>query len=325
MDRAVLDAALERTPLGEDGRSGATLDRVVLADGSTVVVKRYDPDRDLVMRMLGDERGREVAVFESGLLHALPPLVHHAILDAWYDDDGLGVVVMRDLGAAVLGWHSRVSAMQSRTVFRAAAQLHATPLAADPGVLTPLREVLGVFEVPRLQRLAGAGLIDLALRGWAHWPEVAPGDVGDRVMALAHDTAPLVAACAQHPPALLHGDLSIVNLALESDRPGTVTLLDWGMTTVGPAEIDVGRLLAGCAHVMDGGLDELVRRYREVMGAAYDADAMRLGLLAGLVWLGWNKALDIVEHPTPHVRERERVNLGWWLHQAAAAFESGVA
>ena len=45
MDPALLDAALDRSPLGEDGRSGAHLERVRLADGRRVVVKRYDAAR----------------------------------------------------------------------------------------------------------------------------------------------------------------------------------------------------------------------------------------------------------------------------------------
>ena len=71
-------------------------------------------------------------------------------------------------------------------------------------------------------------------------------------------------------------------------------------------------------------LDDLVALQRDAAGPAYDEAALRLGLLAGLTWLGWNKALDIVEHPDPAVRERERVALTWWLHQAELAFETGL-
>ena len=71
-------------------------------------------------------------------------------------------------------------------------------------------------------------------------------------------------------------------------------------------------------------LDDLVALQREAAGPAYDEAALRLGLLAGITWLGWNKALDIVEHPDPAVRERERVALPWWLHQAELAFETGL-
>lgn len=323
MDPALLDAALDRSPLGEDGRSGAHLERVRLADGRRVVVKRYDPSSDLLMRMLGDGRGREIELFRSGVLDRLPPVVHHCILDGWYDADGLGVLVMRDLGESVLTWHDRVPLSQARTLFQAVAQLHGAFAGRAPVTPTPLGDLLGLFEVPVLRRFAGADLVDAALRGWGYWPDVAPGEVGDAVLALAHDLTPLVEVCAGLPATLLHGDLSTVNMAFEPDRPG-LTLIDWGMAAAGPAELDVGRLLAGCAHLFDGGLDDLLALHRESVGLAYDEQATRLGLLAGLVWLGWNKALDIVDHPDREVRERERTNLAWWLDQAGAALESGV-
>ena len=49
MDRALLQDAVERAPVNDDGRSGATLERVRLRDGSRVIVKRFDPSVDLVM------------------------------------------------------------------------------------------------------------------------------------------------------------------------------------------------------------------------------------------------------------------------------------
>ena len=115
MDRAVLDTALNRVPVNDDGRSGATLERVLLVDGSRVVVKRFDPTVDLVMRLSGDACGREVDFFRRGTLDRLPATVLHAVLDGWYDDEGRGVLVMRDLGDAVLSWRSIVSREQART------------------------------------------------------------------------------------------------------------------------------------------------------------------------------------------------------------------
>ena len=88
IDRAALDSATAQGTLGEDGRSGAALERMTLADGRPVVVKRYDPAADLVMRMIGDDHGREVEIFLSGVLDDLPPTVRHPILGAWYDDEG---------------------------------------------------------------------------------------------------------------------------------------------------------------------------------------------------------------------------------------------
>jgi hypothetical protein len=335
MDPAVLDTALDRVPVNDDGRSGATLERVLLADGSRVVVKRFDPSVDMVMRLSGDTRGREVEIVARGTLDRLPPTVRHPVLDGWYDDEGRGVLVMRDLGDAVLTWRSIVTIEQARTMFRALADLHAAYLDSPPDALTPLAAVQGLFEPRRIRPYAGVGLVDYALRGWEYWPDVAPGEVGERVLALAQDTTPLTTACLGLPTTFLHGDLATVNMAFEPDRPGCLTLIDWGLATAGPAELDIGRLLAGCAHLFGPvarpesasvveRLDGLVALQREVSGPAYDETALRLGLLAGLTWLGWNKALDIVEHPDPAVRERERVALPWWLRRAELAFETGL-
>jgi Phosphotransferase enzyme family len=335
MEHALLDEATERAPVNDDGRSGATLERVVLADGSRLVVKRLDPSMDLVMRLSGDTRGREVDFFASGLFDRLPPTVLHPVLDCWYDD-GCGVLVMRDLGTAVLSWRSIVTRRQAETMFGAVADLHATFLGSTPDGLTPLASVLSMFEPGRIGPYAGSDLVDCALRGWEYWPEVAPGEVGERVLALAQDTARLTAACPSFPTTLLHGDLATVNMAFEPDRPGCLTLIDWGLAAAGPAELDIGRLLAGCAHlfgpVASGAesmtittrLDDLVALHRRAAGPAYDEAAMLLGLLSGIVWLGWNKALDIVEHPDPAVRDRERAALPWWLRHAEQLFETGL-
>ena len=320
MDPAVLDSAVQRLPVNDDGRSGASLERVLLADGSRVVVKRYDPEQDLVMRMLGDPRGREVELWQSGFFDRLPPGIGHAILGGWFDDDGLGVLVMRDLGDAVLSWQDQVTPAQSRTIFSGLAALHAGFLDDAPGGLVPLSANLSVFQPSRIEPFAGNGLVDYALRGWELWPEVVPGEVGDRVLALALDMTPLERAWARFPTTVLHGDAATVNMAFE---PG-LTMIDWGLATAGPAEVDIGRLLAGCLHLFEESAEELLDVHRAAAGPSYDETATRLGLLTGLLWLGWNKSLDIVEHPDPLVRERERTNLAWWLRQAELAFETGL-
>ena len=57
----------ERQPLADsDGKSGATLERAVLANGRNVIVKKFEPEADIVMRMTGDTRGREVRCGRAG-------------------------------------------------------------------------------------------------------------------------------------------------------------------------------------------------------------------------------------------------------------------
>ncbi len=200
------------------------------------------------------------------------------------------------------------------------ADLHAAYRGRAEVLPTTLDDVVRIFEPDRIRPFAGNGLVDAALRGWEYFAEVAPDEVGQRVLALAMDGTPLVRAMEARPSTLLHGDASTVNLALE---PDAVTMFDWGVATIGPAEMDVARLLVGSAHILEVTFDEFVAIQREVAGADHDEVSLLLSLLGAVAWLGWNKALDIVEHPDEAVRERERQGLNWWLGQARLAFETG--
>ncbi len=307
----------ERHPVADsDGKSGATLERAALADGRSVVVKRFDPGADLVMRITGDERGREVAMWESGIFNSLPADVGHAVIGGWFDDDGLGVLVMRDLGDAVLTWQSRVTPDRCRAMLRSVASLHRAFHEQPPDGLTPLDAVLGIFEPARIRPYAHEELAGYALRGWEIWADLVTDDVGEQVLALAQDATPLSRALRKRPLTMIHGDLATVNMAFEADH---LTLIDWGIATAAPGAVDIGRFLAGCAHVLDVDPDAFVAMYREEAADLFDEKATRLGLLSGLVWLGWNKVLDIAEHPDEAVREREKAALPWWLDRAREA------
>jgi hypothetical protein len=312
-----LVAQAERHPLAEsDGKSGATLERAVLADGRSVVVKHFDPAADIVMRITGDERGREVEMWESGIFERLPADIGHAIIGGWFDDDGHGVLVMRDLGDAVYGWQTRVTSDRCRMMLRSIVSLHRAFHEQPPDGLAPLDKVVGLFEPARIRPYADEDLVGYALRGWEIWADLVTDDVGERVLALAQDSAPLARALQVRPLTMIHGDLATVNMAFEANH---LTLIDWGLAAAAPGAMDIGRFLAGCAHVLDVDMDTFVAMYREEAADVYDEKATRLGLLSGLVWLGWNKVLDIVEHPDEAVREREKAALPWWLDRAREA------
>ena len=318
VDASLLATALERAPFADnDGKSGATLERVVLADGGRVIVKRFDPADDLVMRITGDTRGREVEMFQRGTFDLLPAEVGHAVVGGWFEE-GHAVLVMRDLGDAPLGWSDRLDEAQCKSLLRGITALHRAFHERPPEGLTPLGSLVGLFEPDRIRPYAGEELVDYALRGWEHWAEIVPGELGERVLALAKDTSPLVAALEARPPTFVHGDLATVNLALEGDR---LVLIDWGMSSAAPGAVDIGRFLAGCAHMLNVSSDDFLGMYRGEAADVYDEKATRLGLLGGLVWLGWNKALDIAEHPDREVRDRERASLEWWLARAAEGLD----
>ena len=100
----------------------------------------------------------------------------------------------------------------------------------------------------------------------------------------ARHPTPLADALLNLPTTLIHGDLATVNVAFEPDR---VTLIDWGMPAAAPAAVDMARLLAGCASVIDATREQVIDDFRELAGSAHDETAMRLALLtsAGLAGL----------------------------------------
>jgi hypothetical protein len=44
-------------------------------------------------------------------------------------------------------------------------------------------------------------------------------------------------------------------------------------------------------------------------------------LISALVFLGWNKAIDILENPDPAIRVQERADLDWWIDRVRKALE----
>ena len=84
-----LDDSVERVPMiDHEGKSGALLERVTLADGRHLIVKRFSPRTDLLVAVLGDVVGREYVLWSRGILDLLPSEVGHAVVDGWGDDPG---------------------------------------------------------------------------------------------------------------------------------------------------------------------------------------------------------------------------------------------
>ena len=318
----LLDAVECVTLAGHEGKSGAGLERVRLADGRALVVKRFTRDTDLTLAVTGGTVGWEYVLWRSGALGRLPVHVRHAILDAWVEDDTT-VVVMRDLGDAVLDWARHLDARECTWMLERVAALHRAFLGDPPAGLVPLDRVLGLFAPARLRAARGdaTGLAALALRGWEMFDRCVPRDVADAVLGLLDDLGPLADALGRRPCTLAHGDLATVNMAFVGDD---LVLLDWSMPTVAPGAVDVARFVAGCSSVVAMEREELLAGYRRAAGSAYDDTAMRLALLSGLVWLGWNKALDVTENPDPAIRVRERADLDWWVREARTTLESGA-
>jgi hypothetical protein len=315
--------AVERVVIsGHEGKSGAGLERVRLADGRALIVKRIEPGSDFTVEATGGIPGREILLWRAGVLDRLPDGVGHALVDAWVEDDAT-VLVMRDLGDTMLTWNHRLDAGLALWVMQRTAALHRAYLGAAPPDVVPLQQALALFAPATVRPLAEQGieLMRLVLRGWELFEEEVPADVADSVFGLLDDVTPLRRALETGPVTMTHGDLATVNMAIEGD---TLVLIDWAMPTAAPGALDVARFIAGCSSVVDLSREDLLAAYRDAAGPAYDERCQRLALLGGTLWLGWNKALDAVEHPDAETRARERADLDWWVGQARTALEEGA-
>ena len=319
VDPALLEGAVERSVLeGHDGRSGARLERVLLADGTRLVVKRATATVDLTMRLSGDGEGRELYLWSAGVLDRLPAGVGHAVLGGWREGDDV-VVVMRDLGDAVIGWDTPIDRDGCRRFFAAAASLHAAFAGQRTPGLCTLATRLSLFAPTGLHTLQAEGhsLVGHALRGWERFAALVPTEVAEAVARLHDDHAPLAGALAARGTTLAHGDLWLVNAAIEPER---VVLLDWGLATDAPGAFDFATFLMGASGI-DASPDDLLDDIRMAQGDRHDETALRLALLATVVDLGWNKALDAADHPDDAIRARERAQLSWWANQARTTLD----
>lgn len=320
----LLAAAVERAVVAEHvGMSGAALERVRLADGRALMVKRCSPATDLTLALTGAGVAWEHLLRESGVLDRLPRGVSHALVDSWVESDGTTVLAMRDLGDSVWDWDERLDAGRCRWVVDRIARLHAAFLGDRPDGVAPLEPVLGIFAPTRLRAAADAGnrLAAAAIRGWDYFPDHVPADVAELVLALVEDPAVLARALLRRPCTLVHGDLATVNMAADGDD---LVLLDWAMPVRAPGAVDLARFLVGCATQLATGREAILELYHGAAGPAYDEEAMRLALLAALVWLGWNKTHDIVESRDPSLRAREQADLDWWVREARTTLERGL-
>ena len=300
--------------------SGAPLERVRLADGRVLIVKRFTVETDLTLALSGGEVGWEHVLWQSGALAQLPIGVGHAIVDTWVEDRET-VIVMRDLGTAMLTWENRLDADRCTWMLEHVGRLHRHFLGHPPDGLAPLDKVLSLFAPHRIKDLAHIPLMEVALRGWEIFENTVPADVAEPVLGILDDIMPLTRALLSRPVTLLHGDLATVNMALELDD---LVLIDWALPSAAPGALDITRFIAGCSSVVDLSREEMLAVYQRAAGPAYDETAMRLALLAGLAWLGWNKALDAAEHRDPATRAREKADLDWWVMQARMTLESGA-
>jgi hypothetical protein len=279
-----------------------------------LVVKYADPTADLTIAATGGV-DRERLLWASGALDRLPPGVGHAIVDV-FEQDGSTVTVMRDLGDAVPGWTRTLTAGECDRVLNALAGLHTAYAGNVPDGLCPLETRLTLLS-PLMESSPANPLPGLVVRGWERFAEIVEPSVVDAVLALHNDPAPLATALRHGGSTMLHADLWLVNLAI---LPDEIVFLDWALATEGPPALDLAVFLSGSAAHVEPTRKELISSFRAYDDRIGPAD-IDLALLAGLMDMAWNKALDATEHPDPSMRARESADLSWWVEHARAGLD----
>lgn len=317
MAPSILEGATNRRPfVGEGGRTGATFESALLADGTPVVIKHIRPDDWLVVTMGGVSHLYDV--WRSGALKRVPSRIDHAMIDMEELDDGW-VAIMRDVSDSVLTEGQVLSRDENCRVLEAVDALHAEFWGEDVAGVTLYDHYAAM--TPKRSQVAehlDTPIPGLIRRGWELFGDVAPRDVSDALRVLLDEPAPLVREMEKHPQTLIHGDLRLHNMGMTPDR---VVLLDWEVVGKGPPATEFAWYLIISASRIDATREEIISDYRSVAGDRFEARAWDLACIGAMLRLGWNKAIDIVENPDPAIRAQERADLDWWVGRVRAALE----
>lgn len=322
-----LDGASE-TDFPNDGWSGATLTTLQPAGGGEHrVLKRTSWQQDWIARATRDHALREGFVATGQL--ALPDDVVAPYLGAAADGTAVAML-MPDLSTDLIPWDRpdgapTIDVATVDRVLAAVARLHETPIEGleDEWPWCPLGERLLLLAPTSAGRFLEAGVEPgrRFLEGWATFTDLAPPSARDLVEALDADPGPLLDALELAPPALLHGDLKLANVAPLAD--GRVALIDWQMVMIAPVAVDLGWLLVSNSGALPTTPHATLERYRAVAApdgpAAEWSRTVDLAVIVGLLLRGWRKGIDARAGAVLASGIPASDDLGWWCAAAVDA------
>jgi aminoglycoside phosphotransferase (APT) family kinase protein len=311
---------VRRSPLRGDAEaySGATLERVELADGQHLVLKHLPPAGDWLTRVSGG-RDRIRRLWESGLLARVSSVIDHAVLDILEKDDH-DVVVMRDVSEQLVASAGPVPRATSRRLLAGLAALHKIGRAEPPQELCSISARYGMFAPARHadDREPGSHPSrQLIVAGWELFAERVDPDVAAAVFAVHRDPTLLGTRLAQFAPTILHGDTKLPNLGLGTHG---IVAIDWGdLTGFGPVEVDVAWYALMNTQRIGGSPGQAFADYEAAAAQPLDRTALDLACIGSLAQMGFKLARTAAAGETPEARTTADANLAWWTHRARAA------
>jgi hypothetical protein len=301
-----LSGALE-APFSHSGFSGATLTRLVRDDGVSFILKRTSISRDWIMRATADAECRERFIDDS----ALPLGIRSPLLGAAIDDEGAYALLMRDISGDLLP-PGVVAADRLDFMLQRISELHAAPTPARvPWCAPESRLTLLTSSTAQVAASYGASVAADIMEGWRLFERHAPKRAVTLIYEISRHPAPLLRALSELPSVFMHGDLKFDNVGLDAGR--RMWLIDWALTLVAPAAVELGWFLAINSRRMSLALDDVMALYatHANIDAAHRERHDALTVVCGLLLRGWRKALD--------AESGEPDELKWWCERALDA------
>ncbi len=319
-------AAVRRTPIATEGRSGATHERVEvrLESGQRLALwlKRSRLADDWEARRSGDVIGRETAVLAEPALAGIWSIFRCPFRAFAVEDSAFGLL-MDDLGPFVPSFDRPITEAQEDALLAALAQLHArfwNAAILDLPWLLSVEQALTILapsapdEEARLP--SPPPIFRWVREGWATLFGRAPAPVA----ALLREPGPAMARlCQGLPCTLLHGNTRVHNFAFLED--GRVAAFDWAIAGAAPATLDIGWYLILNARYRARSHEAVLARYRAFLEPALQSTLpddlwqrmLDAGVLYGAAMLLWDRTLDL-EDGLPGAADEWR----WWIERLAS-------
>lgn len=300
------------------------------------VLKRISREWDWIMRATGDDRGRAVVAWTSGLLNRLPHETTSEVVACALDGDGWAVLLC-DIGEFLIPTgDAPISADEHARFLQAMAALHAEFWGqaglADPalGFCSLTQRYSEFTPAVSLAEAGGSAPIPPVIgQGWDAALRLLEPRVATGIERLLDDPKLLEAALGRFPQTVVHGDWKLGNLGLKPGVNGEwgAILLDWAVVGPAPPAVDLAWYLAVNCDRIPTSKEATIGRYRELLSGrlnetldAWWEPQLGLALLGGFVQLGWAKSLGIGSEDK-ETAERARAEFDWW----AERLPSGLA
>ena len=323
-----LDGVSEE-PFPNDGWSGASL--TLLRRGpDRFVLKRDSLARDWIAQATSDGPILREAWFAAHGA-SLPAPIRAPYLGVGTDGPDVGML-MPDLTDVLFDWDAPISIEALEQVLDGLAELHTRPWAdsdsLQAGHWCPVQERITLICRASLEQPSAArdAVGDRILPGWDAFDRLAPSEARELVNALGTDSSPLVDALARLPATLLHGDLKLANVGLESD--GTIDLVDWQMVSVAPVAVELGWFLVSNVASLPLQPGDVLGRYQDALHSRAERGPEVAGdwwaqvdcaILVGLLLRGWRKGADAEARVVHASGIPAADDLAWWCDRAVEA------